>query len=440
MFQESTRLLGHASTHDSERSVLFHAENTLNSAVAGGPQGGVTTHPCGPSVALRLDQERENRIVQAHEPDQFMSLVDRLQPGEVVLRVSRSGGPFDRYGARRIDVYRAQDLRALADHLPGRWVLITFTINRRLFLSPEFAYDRGNERIRKVMSEVAPKGIYMSAFELQTKTGEGWPHWHVLAWVPDGRTDEQLRKQAKRLWCMKTPEEIDTETGEVVRMSERVSLGFVDLEAARDSVATGAYVGKYLTKPFGAVPAWMGDSRRRFRKLRFSMHCYDVLERMHRHDRVRGSRRKPESGRPRRKTRTLFQRIAAGGAEMVAFRADDSGRLRFARTVPVSFDMIEDRLVPALKSFRSLRLGKPGRCAFAVRAAELNAWLERCGRDLRFECDAEVRKRIAIERRKWEQDQRERRAGKVTSQAVGIGDGCPEITENVVPPCGSLVG
>ena len=94
------------------------------------------------------------------------------------------------------------------------------------------------------------------------------------------------------------------------------SFGFVHVAEAQDRVGLGTYVAKYVVKRWEAVPAWMGESRRRWRKFRASPGFYDVLERLYRHDRHRGSRPEP-SGR-RLRTRTLYQRMAASGTRIAA--------------------------------------------------------------------------------------------------------------------------
>ena len=174
-------------------------------------------------------------------------------------------------------------------------------------------------------------GIWFAGYEVQTKTGEGWPHWHVMVWAPDNRSAAEIRRAVERAWVAIT-EHVDTDTGEVTRSVE--SIGFVHVAEAQDRVGLGTYVAKYVVKRWEAVPAWMGESRRRWRKFRASPGFYDVLERLYRHDRHRGSRPEP-SGR-RLRTRTLYQRMAASGtrANVFQFRA---GRMHFDRTLPVVF-------------------------------------------------------------------------------------------------------
>jgi hypothetical protein len=205
----------------------------------------------------------------------------------------------------------------------------------------------------------------MAALEVQTKTGDGWPHWHVMAWCPDGRSVEQLKAAAVKRWTTRTEEEIDIETGEVLRLSSVEPIGFVDVQIARDRVAAGTYIAKYLAKPWDAVPQWMGDSSKRFRKLRASGGFYDVMEKLHRHTRNRGGRKQRKG--TGRHTRRLFERMAASGASSNIFRKERGG-LVYVGTVPVPQGEWP-RLAASMASFA--QLGPLTRCRLAISSAQL---------------------------------------------------------------------
>lgn len=289
----------------------------------------------GPGLSTR--GEITGRVVGEHEGH---PLAGRTHEGALVAKLQRSGGAFDPEGPRSIDVTRADDLVAVVRALPGRWVFITLTVDRRLFTGPEAAYQRCNEYVRKAVGGACPKGVFFSALEVQTKTGDGWPHWHVLAWCPDDRPVAVVKAAVLKGWRTRT-ETIDQETGEVTRSSEPIGVpAACDVQEVRDAVGAGKYIAKYMMKAWKAVPPWMLESRRRFRKVRLSTHTYDILEGLHRHDRHRGAR-KTRTGTGRR-TRTLLQRMAASGSSLTVFRvADRYGRREFVRSLPVPRDRVE---------------------------------------------------------------------------------------------------
>lgn len=294
----------------------------------GGPGG--ARMAAGAADGHRLDQQRKNRERAGRE---YRPVVEDLAEGELVAMPVRSGGSFDPLGIRGADVQRADDLVAVVDGHPGRWLLITLTVDRAKFIGPEAAYQRCNDRVREVARVASSSGIHATALELQGKTGAGWPHWHLICWAPDGRSIESIRDVVRRAWRTLT-EFIDEGTGEVT--VSREAIGFVDVTEAREREGVGRYTAKYLLKAWPAVPAWMGESSRQLRKLRLSSKAFDWLEREGRHVRHRGGRRKPDGNR--RPARRLFDRMAWSGASMALMRRE-SGRLRFVRILPVTSDM-----------------------------------------------------------------------------------------------------
>jgi len=240
-------------------------------------------------------------------------------------------------------VYRADDLAAIVDYLPGRWCFVTLTMRRDLFLSPETGYQRVKDRVREVCQVVASSGIYVNVKEPQTKTGGGWIHWHALCWAPDARPVEEIRRAVERCWRVRdgrvVRELVDQLTGEVRQVVEHPGfmepIGRVDVQVAGSVKGTAKYVAKYISKRWAAVPPWMLESTTRFRKFSASSGFYDLLERVGRHSRVRGSR---AAGSPMRRTppRTLLERMARSGARSLVFRSL-AGELQFAGVVPVPY-------------------------------------------------------------------------------------------------------
>lgn len=279
-----------------------------------------------------LVQRGENRERVTRAP--YVPVLADLADGELVARPVRSGGAFDPLGCRACDVERADDVWAIAEGHPGRWLMVTLTIDRKLWLGPEefaiaAAYQRCNERVREVTRRISLAGIHVTALELQGKTGDGWPHWHLIVWAPDDRAVESIAQEVKRAWCI-TDEHVDQDTGDVSR--SRVSIGRVDVQEARTREGVCKYAAKYVVKPWPSLPAWMGESRRQLRKLRISSGCFDWLEAAGRHVRHRGGRM--VSRARRRPARRLFDRMASSGSQLAVFRRDGD-RLCWVCTLPV---------------------------------------------------------------------------------------------------------
>jgi hypothetical protein len=429
------KLVQDPATTDSPSAVVFLSTSpTTNSCgtVAGAPSNGAPAAVPAAAASL-LDKERENRFGIARlkavksRPEKLSGMApsEWLRPGEVYIRPQRSGGPFDPMGARAHDVHRAQDMRAITQLLPGRWVFVTLTVNRHLFVSPELAYDRCNERVRRVMRDLCPRGVYFVAFEVQTKTGDGWPHWHVLAWVPDHRTEDQLRECVRHRWRIRERNErISEETGEVTQSPSIESIGFVHVETVRDNTRAGAYVSKYLTKPWPAVPAWMGESTRRLRKLRFSDECYTILERLYRHDRKRGSRSERVSDRPRRPVRPLFQRMAASGLGVLAFKRGQGGRMEFVGTLPVEVDEDGTSLLQR-RGCEVVGLGSWGRFSGVMTMGEWLRVVTQKRAELANLQRERLDERVSYFRRQWHRYQRTR-AGEADDDAPRVLSGGAE--------------
>lgn len=345
-------------------------------------------------VAPGLDKKGDNRF--GPEADWIQDVAD----GEVVLSAERSGGPFDPLGGRVCDRNRADDLVALVDAFKGRWVMVTLTMKRKAWTCPEAGYERCKERVRRVGQVLSPRGVWFRTMELQTKTGEGWPHWHVLAWAPDDRSVAELRQEVKKAWRVRT-ERVNQDTGEVTLSCEQV--GFVDVEEARTREGVGRYVAKYVMKRWPAVPRWMGRSVCRFRKFGASPGAYEAWERLHRHVVVRG-RRKPAGG-VRRRVRTLFERMARSGSRCLVWEKR-AGLLHVVATVAVPVFGLA--VLPAWAGARAVRLGKWP----AVRVAMPRANLGRLRAEYegRGESRAYVRRRVAEFEGEWSRMQRWRRA------------------------------
>lgn len=284
-----------------------------------------------------LDKKRENRT----NPPPYSPLAGLIAPHEVVVSGCRSGGAFDPLGRRQLDVLQAERLVSLVDAVAGRWAFVTLTVNRSLFMfGPQQATLEGWKRLRHVMRRVFGEGcVYAAAIELQGKTGDGWPHWHVLVLLPqsESRTEAELTAVLRRRW-VKAVDVVDPESGEVRRGRAVESVGFIKLVLARSSEATARYVAKYAMKPWPAVPPWMLESSRRFRKLSFSEGALVLAAELGLHVRHVGARRRPAPG-PRPRARTLLERMSRSGSSCSVWtRTREGSRLRWVASLPVAAD------------------------------------------------------------------------------------------------------
>lgn len=129
-----------------------------------------------------------------------------------------------------------------------RPALFTLTVARDNFASPLDAYlaITGGGFIRRLMRLLKVKA-WAWTLEMQMKTGEGWPHWHLVIDLPSGGLD---LPRAWHLW------------------RDKWGLGGLDLQRKKNDDARHAlmYVTKYLTKyPEKGFPDWVLFLDRRIR-------------------------------------------------------------------------------------------------------------------------------------------------------------------------------
>lgn len=306
-----------------------------------------------------LDQRRDNRLG-------WVGLGNC--EGKYVVGPDRSGGAFDPEGGRAVDVHRADDIVAACQAIGGRWFFVTLTIDRSQFVGPEAAYQRCADRVRKTMAHLG--AVWVACIEPQTLTGDGWMHWHVLVRVPGSLDLDEALKRVRSAWSIreKYDESIDVETGEITERFKRVPIGMVHVEVAGSVTGTATYVAKYVMKAWPAVPGWMLDSTSRFRKVRISGEFYNVLERLHRHDRARGSRR-DHRRMPVRRVRTLRQRMAMSCARLLVFEKRGD-LMTFKQRVAVPIERVTD--VCGQASIAAVKLGNWGSVRFEVDQAGLD--------------------------------------------------------------------
>jgi hypothetical protein len=141
-------------------------------------------------------------------------------------------------------------------HLVRKPAVLTLTVDRSHFTSPQEAHARISEGgyVRCLMRLLGVK-LWFWVLEFQTKTGDGWPHWHVLidlADLPGGRLD---LVHAWRLW---------RDTWKLGGLQLQFKQGMSCPEHAV------MYATKYLTKMPEAFPVWVLE---RTRAIRFIGGC-----------------------------------------------------------------------------------------------------------------------------------------------------------------------
>jgi hypothetical protein len=221
------------------------------------------------------------------------------------------------------------------------------------------AYQRCQDRVREVAQAIVGKtGVWFSVLELQTKTGEGFPHWHLMVQVEEGVSIEQVQAAVRRKWCTVVDHHVDEITGEVVQSRE--SIGFSDVEECRSDGGTARYLAKYICKPWEAIPEWMKQSDRQLRKYRHSAAFFRVAELLDLHHPKRGPRRQP-SGR-RRPARTLIERMSTScSTSIIIQKCGDS--FKFRRTVRLP--IMSDRWSKSYDA-KCIRLGKVPATALVI--------------------------------------------------------------------------
>jgi hypothetical protein len=124
--------------------------------------------------------------------------------------------------------------------------MLSLTVDRRHFASPQEAHHRITKGsfIARLM-RLLGIATWFWVLEFQTKTGDGWPHWHLLIDLADVHNRLNLPR-AWHLW------------------RDKWKLGGLDLSVKR-SFAEPAhavhYVTKYLTKMPEAFPVWVIQSQ-----------------------------------------------------------------------------------------------------------------------------------------------------------------------------------
>lgn len=128
------------------------------------------------------------------------------------------------------------------------WLFFTLTIDQERFADPQQAFEKGQDRIRRVIDRLRSRGYpirrYFFKLELQ---GNGWPHWHV---------------------CVDTRRYIAEEVVEAIW-----GYGFVDVKRIKPT--RWKYLLKYVVKGNGPIPDWVLNYPRRIRVFQTSVGFFD---------------------------------------------------------------------------------------------------------------------------------------------------------------------
>jgi hypothetical protein len=128
------------------------------------------------------------------------------------------------------------------------WLFVTLTIDHDMFACEREAYERGVDRVRRVVNRLREMGYpifrYFSKFELHA---DGWPHWHVGFDCPDFIHNDEVY--------------------------EAWGLGFTKTLRVKKS-RDFRYLFKYVVKDNGEIPDWVLDFGKRIRVFQTSVGFY----------------------------------------------------------------------------------------------------------------------------------------------------------------------
>lgn len=233
---------------------------------------------------------------------------------QIEVRPEVSTCILDPLGGARIRHLHRKRLIAFAATIPrGRGVSLTLTLDRNRFAGPLAAYlvvrPKITDLMRRLFGEHPEWG---GVLEFQEGSGDGWPHWHIIARLPRGAKLKALRDLLWRIW--------------------KDEWGFaragLDLSKCRTEVGTAVYLCKYMTKAVSHVPAWVLDLPRCPRTFAMSKAAVARLPIELRPDRSKPSRH-PERKRPL--VGTVGSRLARSGSTVAIVRRRQIGQGEGAR-------------------------------------------------------------------------------------------------------------
>jgi hypothetical protein len=298
-----------------------------SSAPAGGAAVG------GP---LRLDCDR-NKSTWEEAPTLFIPVRSggRLHPTD---------GLADRCRDQERLVYLIDSMR--------RPCLLTLTVDRKEFDSPLHAWKVIGRRFSQLVSQRMGCKLWVRVLELQTGTGDGWPHLHAL--IDLGGTRNSLSKARKILWK---------------RWRDEWHIGGGDLAQCRSRRGSAKYLAKYVVKGLPAIPSWMLEMKTSPRMIGWSRAANDLLRLAGlRSPAVR--RNADDKRRGYRSRRTLLDRLAESGKSTAVVVRDPHGGHSYLGTLPCSVHMLA--MVPGLRATLVTAITEYGQ----IRTVSRSAWNE----------------------------------------------------------------
>ena len=204
----------------------------------------------------------------------------------------------------RMGFFLRMRLLAVADNF-RKPALLTLTVDRENFGSCEAAHDfiSSKGRIGLLMKRLGVK-LWVWVLEFQQRTGDGWPHWHILvdlADCPGGKIDLD---RAWNFW------------------RDKWEIGGLDLQIKRrfrQPRHAINYITKYLIKsPKSGYPRWVLESEKAIRLVAACRKLGPLVS-------DGGSKPRSESDgerKPRGRRRLLVDRLAECGQKTTAMRQD----------------------------------------------------------------------------------------------------------------------
>ncbi len=283
--------------------------------------GDAGPEPGGPQTPPPIDGERPRHAAAAGDLLRLDSRRNKspfgVPPGECMLITQFSGGRIDPEGGRCLQIRDLERVKALegAMRCPA---MLTLTIDRRRFEGPAEAYEYAMPHVSRLLSERLGATTWLRVIEVQTQSGDGWIHWHVLF---DLSETAGYREVLRRVWAL---------------WRDKWGIGGCDLRRITKSAA--GYLAAYISKKWPAVPPWMGESTKSFRIVGASKRAGEIIR-----DRLGIVPRKvrPTHRRVgRRRARTLYERLASSGGQCAVVYRDERGYAHYIASIPASFGEI----------------------------------------------------------------------------------------------------
>lgn len=197
---------------------------------AGDPAAGGVAVPAAAAASSSRLEPSDSNLNTSNPPVGFAAMV----PCKCRCRTCEKCGGKLGWRVRQCMLEKAERFRSPA--------MLSLTVDRKHFASPEEAHTVITEGsyIARLM-RLLGVATWFWVLEFQTKSGDGWPHWHLLIDLADAGGQLDLPR-AWRLW------------------RDKWGLGGLDLSTRRsfaDRRHAVNYITKYLTKMPEAFPLWV---------------------------------------------------------------------------------------------------------------------------------------------------------------------------------------